>query len=155
MLYPGIAVEEMLVPAASTSEAPAVELPEMVEEAFWEEPMLELTVDAVAEDSEGPVLVLASVADSGEMPALLAVALRADVLLEAVGMRPVAGPVMPRAGLVKYSSDVGNDEEASTSVIVELGTPVDGAVLLREACDSGSEVDIGGAVDIQPEAWVW
>jgi hypothetical protein len=141
--------------------------------------MLELTVDAVAEDSEGPVLVLASVADSGEMPALLAVALRADVLLEAVGMRPVAGPVMPRAGLLKDSSDVmatpleavaapeaglipsvpglivGNDEEASTSVIVELGTPVDGAVLLREACDSGTEVDIGGAVDIQPEAWVW
>jgi hypothetical protein len=34
VLYPGIAVEEMLVPAASTSEAPAVELPEMVEEAF-------------------------------------------------------------------------------------------------------------------------
>jgi hypothetical protein len=138
--------------------------------------MLELTVDAVAEDSEGPTVVLVSVADSVEMPALLAVALRADVLLEAVGMRPVAGPVMPRAGLVKDSSDgmatpleavaapeaglipsvpgliVGNDEEASTSVIVELGTPVDGAVLLREACDSGREVDIGGAVDIQPEA---
>jgi hypothetical protein len=34
VLYPGIAVEEMLVPAASTSEAPTVELPEMVEEAF-------------------------------------------------------------------------------------------------------------------------
>ena len=68
--------------------------------------MLELTVDAVAEDSEGSTLVLVSVADSVEMPALLAVALRADVLLEAVGMRPVAGPVMPRAGLVKDSSDV-------------------------------------------------
>jgi len=114
-------------------------------------------VDAVAEDSEGPALVLASVADSGEMSALLAVALRADVLLETVGMRPVAGPVMPRAGLVTDSGDVmatplevvaapeaglipsvpglivGNDEEPSASVIVELETPVNGEVLLREA----------------------
>lgn len=143
--------------------------------------MLEPTVDDVAEDSEGPALVLASLADSGEISALLAVALRADVLLETVGMRPVAGPVMSRAGLVTDSSDVmatpleaeavaapeaglvpsvpglivGNDEEPSASVIAELGTPVDGAVLLREACDSGREVEIGGAVDIQPEAWVW
>jgi hypothetical protein len=93
-------------------------------------------------------------------------------------MRPVAGPVMPRTGLVRDSGDVmaipleavaapeaglmpsvpglivGNDDEPSTSVIVELGAAVNGALLLRETCDSG-RVDIGGAVDIQPEAWVW
>ena len=63
----------------------------------------------------------------------------------------------PEAGLIPSvpGLTVGNDEKASTSVIVELGTAVDGAVLLREACDSGREVGIGGAVDIQPEAWVW
>jgi hypothetical protein len=94
-------------------------------------------------------------------------------------MRPVAGPVMPRTGLVMASSDVmarpleavaapeaglmpsvpglivGNDDEPSTSVIVELGAAVNGALPLRETCDSEREVDIGGAVDIQPEAWVW
>jgi hypothetical protein len=82
VLYPGSVVEEMLVPAASAWEAPAGELPETVEEEFWEEPMLELTVDGVAEDPEGPAVVLASVADSGEMPASLAVALGAELLLE-------------------------------------------------------------------------
>jgi hypothetical protein len=82
VLYPGSVVEEMLVPAASAWEAPAGELSETVEEEFWEEPMLELTVDGVAEDPEGPAVVLASVADSGEMPASLAVALGAELLLE-------------------------------------------------------------------------
>jgi hypothetical protein len=83
-------------------------------------------------------LVLAPVADSGEMPTSLAVALGAEMTLEEVGMRPVAGPVVPRAGLVMDSGDVvaepleavpapeaglipsvpglivGNDEEPST-----------------------------------------
>jgi hypothetical protein len=44
--------------------------------------MPELTVDGVAEDPEVPAVVLASVADSGEMPASLAVALGAELLLE-------------------------------------------------------------------------
>ena len=115
--------------------------------------------------------MLASVADSGEMPTLLAVALGAEMMLEEVGMRPVAGPVMPRAGLVMDSGDwvarpleavpapeaglipsvpgliVGNDEESSTSVIVEL--------LLRDASDPEREADMGGTVGIQPEAWEW
>jgi hypothetical protein len=91
-------------------------------------------------------------------------------------MRPVAGPVMPRAGLVMASGDVmatpleavaapeaglipsvpglivGKDEEPSVSVTIELGAPVNGAVLLRDAGDSERDSDIGGAVGIQPEA---
>jgi hypothetical protein len=74
--------EDMLVPAAWASEAPAVELPETVEEEFWGEPMLELTVVGVAEYPEGLAVVLASVADSGEMPALLTVALGDETLFE-------------------------------------------------------------------------
>jgi len=44
--------------------------------------MIELTVVGVAEYPEGPAVVLASVADSGEMPTLLAVALGAETLFE-------------------------------------------------------------------------
>jgi hypothetical protein len=89
-------------------------------------------------------------------------------------MRPVAGPVMPRTGLVTDSGDVmagpleavpapeaglipsvpglivGNDEEPSTPVIVAFWAPVNGVVLLR---DSEMEDDIGGTVGIQPETW--
>ena len=116
-------------------------------------------------------MVLASVADSGEMPTLLAVALGAEMMHEEVGMRPVAGPVMPRTGLVMDSGDmvarpleavpapeagfipsvpgliVGNDEEPSTSVAIKL--------LLRDASDPEREDDMGGTVGIQPEAWEW
>jgi hypothetical protein len=89
-----LALGFMLVPAAPASEAPvpegsvvpastlevnAVELAETVDVAFWEEPGLELTADGVAEDLEGPASVLASVADSGEMPTLLAVVLGAEM----------------------------------------------------------------------------
>jgi hypothetical protein len=176
----------MLVSAAPTSEAPvpegsvvptprlevgASELAKAVDEAFWGAPALELTADGV---TEGSVSVMAAVADSGDMPTLLAVAFGAETMLEEVDMRPVAGPVMPRTGLVTDSGDVmagpleavpapetglipsvpglivGNDEEPSTSVIVAFGAPVNGVVLLR---DSEMDVDIGGTVGIQPETW--
>jgi hypothetical protein len=128
--------------------------------------VLELRAD---EDADGSVSVMAPVADSGVMPTLLAVALGAEEMLDEVGVRPVAGPVMPRTGLVKDSGEVvarpleavpapkaglmpsvpglivGNDEEPSTSVIVEL--------LLRDKSDPEREVDIGGTVGIHPEAW--
>jgi hypothetical protein len=166
--------EGILVPAAPASEDPvpegtvvpasrlgvnAVEMVDTIDEAFEEEPALELRADGVA--------------DSGEMPALLAVALGVETLLEEVDMRPVAGSVMPRTGRVTDSGDVmaplgavaaleaglipsvpgimvGNDEEPSTSVIIELGALVTDAMLLR---DVESDSDIGGTVGVEPEAW--
>jgi len=133
--------------------------------------VLELTEDGVAEDSEGPGLVLTPVADSGDTSASLTVALRAELALDAVNVTPVPSPVMPTAGLVTDSGEVrarplepvaeleaglipsvpgfivGNEEEPSKSVAIELGRPVNGPVLLRDVCDIEGE----GSVGIKPE----
>ena len=155
------------VVAALRLEVEAVESTETIDDAFRDAPPLELAADEVVKDSERPALVLASVADSGEIPTFPAVELGGDMMLEEVDVTPVVGPVMPRAGLVTGSNEVrvrpleavaapeagfipsvpglivGNDEE--------VPAPVNGAVLLRDAGDS----ERGGSVGIQPETRVW
>jgi len=71
---------------------------------------------------------------------------------------PLEAVAAPEAGLIPSVPGliVGKDEESSVSVIVGLGAPVNGVVvLLRDAGDFERDSDIGGAVGIQPEAWVW
>lgn len=115
--------------------------------------------------------MLTPVADHGDMSPLLAVALGAEITVKEVNVALVASPVIPTTGLVWASGDlraiplepvaepeaglipsvpgfiVGNDEELPASVIVEIGTPADGVVLLRDVDLSGD----AGSVGTKPE----